>query len=144
MQQDAEIEHDDDGDEALEQQQELALGDEVRLASLVDQLGNFEHRAVHWQVLEAHENSEPEDQSQYAEQEAEHQELMAVDAEEIHFREVRKAQVGLAAGGFRGRLRLGGSRAGRDENANRKGNFCQARRTRAERREGREQHARRF
>ena len=50
--QDAEVDDDDGADEHLEQQDELALGDEVGLAGLVDQLGDLLHRLVHGQVLE--------------------------------------------------------------------------------------------
>ena len=52
MQQRAEVERDDGADEELEDQQELALLDQVGLARLVDELGDLEHRLVHRQVLE--------------------------------------------------------------------------------------------
>ena len=52
VQQHAEVERDDDADEELEDQQELALLDEVGLAGLVDQLGDLEHRLVDRQVLQ--------------------------------------------------------------------------------------------
>ena len=43
VQQHAEIQHDDRGDERPQQHQELALRDQIGLAGLVDQLGNFAH-----------------------------------------------------------------------------------------------------
>ena len=48
----AEVENHDDADEHLEEQDELALGDQVRLAGLVNQFRDLQHRAVHGQVLE--------------------------------------------------------------------------------------------
>jgi hypothetical protein len=47
----AEVEHDDRPDEDLEDQDELALGDQVGLAGLVDQLGDLAHRLVHRHVV---------------------------------------------------------------------------------------------
>ena len=41
-----------DGDEDLEDQDELALRDQIGLAGLVNQLGDLEHRPVHRQVLQ--------------------------------------------------------------------------------------------
>ena len=125
VQQHAEIKHDDDGDEALEQQQEFALGDEIGFAGLVDQLGNFAHRAVHRQILQAHEDGESEDQSEDAEEDAEQQELVAVDAEEIDLREIREAQVGLTARGFRRGLGHRCGRAGRNQRSHDYRKLCE-------------------
>ena len=52
VQQEAEVDDHDRADEELEDQDELALRDQVGLAGLVDQLGDLEHRAVHRQVLQ--------------------------------------------------------------------------------------------
>src|SRR2546421_413014 len=46
-----EVVRDGDGDERKQHQQELALLDEVGLASLVDGLGNAEHRVVRRQLV---------------------------------------------------------------------------------------------
>ena len=48
-----EVEDDHDADEALEDQQELALLDQVGLAGLVDELRDVGHRLVHRQLLHA-------------------------------------------------------------------------------------------
>ena len=50
--QEAEVDDDDRADEDLQDQQELALLDQVRLAGLVDQLGDLAHRRVHRQGLQ--------------------------------------------------------------------------------------------
>ena len=70
VQQEPEVEDDDDADEDLEDQDELALGDQVRLAGLVDQLGDLPHRLVHGQVLELAVDDEAEDQPEDADDEA--------------------------------------------------------------------------
>ena len=54
----AEVQQDDRPDEDLEDQDELALRDQIRLAGLVDQLGDLAHRAMHRQRLELSEDHE--------------------------------------------------------------------------------------
>ena len=66
-----------------EQQQEFALREEIGLAGLVDQLGNFAHRAVHRQILQARVDDHAEDQAEDAKQNAQEQEFVAVDAQEM-------------------------------------------------------------
>ena len=105
VQQHAEVEHDDHGDEALQEQEELALGDEIGFAGFVDQLGDLAHGAVHGQVLQPLIDGQAEEQAENTKQDAEEQELMAVDAKKGHLREVRQLEIGLAA--CFGRLRPG-------------------------------------
>ena len=52
---------------------------------------------MHGQLLEPHVNGEAEEQSENAEQNSEKQQRVAICAEELHLRQVRKFQVGLAA-----------------------------------------------
>ena len=58
FQQHAEVQNDDDGDEDFQNQEELALRDEVGFAGFVDQLGDFAHGAVHRQVFQARINGQ--------------------------------------------------------------------------------------
>ena len=103
LQQHSEVQHDDHGDERFEQQQKFALRDEIRLASLVDQLGNFTHRAVHRQVFQPRVDGQSEKQAEDAEDDANREQLVAVNAEELNLRKIRQLQIGFAAG-LRSRL----------------------------------------
>ena len=78
---------------ALEKKQELALGDEVSLAGLVDQLGDFAHGAMNGQVFQSAVDDQAEEQAKDAEQNAEEEQLMAVDAEKLHLRQVGKFEI---------------------------------------------------
>ena len=81
-----------EADEDLEDQDELALRDEIRLAGLVDQLGDLEHRPMHGQRLELREDHEAEGEAEQRDDQPAHQQRVAVDtAEELHLREVRAA-----------------------------------------------------
>ena len=93
----AEVEHDDDGNEEPQDQQEFALGDQIGLAGLVNQLGNLEHGTMHRHLPQAGIDDEAETQTEDAEQNANHQQAMAVDAEEENLREIGKLQAGFAA-----------------------------------------------
>ena len=46
-----EVENNDRRDKHPQQQQELALGNQIRLARLIDQFGNLEHGTMHRQLL---------------------------------------------------------------------------------------------
>ena len=46
------VKNDDDRDENPEQKQELALGYQVGLTSFINELRDFAHRAVHWQIFQ--------------------------------------------------------------------------------------------
>ncbi len=83
---------------------ELALGDEVRLARLVDELGDLQHRLVHGQVLQLAVLHEAEDQTEHAHHDAGHQQLAAVERV-VHERlggEIRQDKVRLASAGGTG------------------------------------------
>ncbi len=96
--QDAEVEHHDDADERFENEDELALGHQIGLAGLVNELGDLEHRAMHRQVLQLREDHHAERQPEQADEEPDHEQRPAVDALKRRLAEVRKYQVGLAAG----------------------------------------------
>ena len=96
----AEVEDHDDADEDFQQQDELALGLQVGLAGLVDQLRDLAHRAMHGQVLELDVHDEAEEQPEDADDQAAHQQGAAVHAEERDAAEVRQHEIGLS-------LRLG-------------------------------------
>ena len=73
---------DDDGDEGPQEQDELALRDQIGLAGLVNQLGDLEHRCVDGQVLELCERHEAEQQAERADDETAHEQRVAVDTTE--------------------------------------------------------------
>ncbi len=93
----AEVDHHDGADEELEEKDELALRDEIRLAGLVNELGDVPHRLVHRQVLEPGEDHEAERESAHAHEQARHQQRAGVDAMELHGPEVRQDQIRFAA-----------------------------------------------
>ena len=66
--------------------QEFALRDQIGLAGFVDQLGDFPHRAVHRQILQLHENGHAKQQTEDADENAEQQQCVAVNAEELYRR----------------------------------------------------------
>src|SRR5205814_4365014 len=100
----AEVDHHDEADEGLEDEDELALRDEVRLAGLVDQLTDFEHRAVHRERLELAVDDKPEDAAERAHDQAEKEEQTSAHPQELHAIEVRQHEA-----------RLVGVRGGRNE-----------------------------
>ena len=63
-----------------EQQQEFALREEIGLAGFVDQFGNVAHRAMHGQIFQAGVDDHAEAQPEDAEENADHEQLVAVDA----------------------------------------------------------------
>src|SRR5262249_40089563 len=77
-------------------QDELALGDEIGFASLVDQFGDFEHGPMHGQILQPHVNGQAESESKEAEHDSDQQQLVAVDSQEAYRREVREFEAGLS------------------------------------------------
>jgi len=98
-----EVEDDDDSDEHFEQDEELALRGEVSLAGLVDQLGDFPHGGMHRHVAQPHENDEPENQAEGADDEATQQQVVTADAvEEGSYAEIGQLEVGFAASLFLG------------------------------------------
>ena len=77
-----EVRGDDGADEQLEDQQELALLQQVGLAGLVDQLRDLPHRLVHRHVLELRVDHEAEGEPERADDQAGEQQRVTVDAEE--------------------------------------------------------------
>src|SRR4029077_4240681 len=90
MQQHAEVEHDDHGDEGLEQDQKLALRDQIGFAGVIDQLGNLAHGAVHRQILQALIDGQTKNQPEDAKKNPEKEELMTIDAEKVYLGEIGK------------------------------------------------------
>ena len=93
----AEVQRDNDRDESPEQKNELALRHQIRFARLIDQFGDFAHRAMNRQVLQLHIDRQAEQQAADAEQQSDHQKGMSVHAEKIHGRQIRQHQVGFAS-----------------------------------------------
>ena len=94
----AEVDDDDGADEDLEQQDELALRDQVGLAGLVDQLGDLAHRAMHGHVLELVVGHDPEHETESAHQQPAEEERVTVGPQEGLGREVGNDQVRFARG----------------------------------------------
>ena len=93
----AEVHRDNDRNESPEQNNELALRDEIRLARLIDQFGNFAHRTMNRQVLQLHIDRQAEQQPADAKQQSDHQQGVPVNAEKIHARQIRQCQVGFSS-----------------------------------------------
>ena len=88
-------------DEQLEDQQELALLNQVGLAGLVDQRRDVGHRLVDRQVLHRRVGPHAEQQPEHADDQARQQDLMAGHAQEVALVEVGQLDVDLAAGAVR-------------------------------------------
>jgi len=101
---------DDHRDERPQHEDELALGDEVGLARLVDQLRHLEHRLVHRHRLELRERRYAERQAEGAHQQPAHQQRPAVHAVKVDDRQIRQRQRRLTARFRRRRLRRLGVR----------------------------------
>ncbi len=108
--QNAEVERDDDRDEGPEQKDELALRDQIGFAGLIDQFGNFEHGAMDRQVLQLHIDGEAEQEAAGAEEQADHQKGVSVEAAKVGETDafqVRQDQIGFATAADVFRLRVG-------------------------------------
>jgi hypothetical protein len=79
----AEVDDDDRADEQPQERDELALGLEVGLAGLVDQLGDLAHRLVHRHVLELPVDRHAEGDGDRAHHEADREDRPAGHAEEL-------------------------------------------------------------
>src|SRR5579884_650023 len=90
VQKHAEIHDDDHRNEYPKQEQKLALGDEISLAGFPDQLGHFLHGLVNRQALESAVNDQAEDESEDAKQNAEHQQPVAIETQELNLGEIRE------------------------------------------------------
>ena len=106
MLQQAKVKQNNDGNKRPQQQDELPLCHQIRLASLINQFRNLAHRAMHRQVLQPHINDHAEPKPEQAEQNADHQQPVPVDSpvQKGHRRKVRKFQRGFAAGSLAARL----------------------------------------
>ncbi len=109
------VDDEDRPDEELQDEDELALRDEVRLARLVDELGHVAHRLVHGQVLQLAVHDEPESETGEADQDAGHEQRAARESEERHRGEVGQDELGLVGAGARRREEREEERSGRRE-----------------------------
>ncbi len=92
-----EIEHHDEADEHLEDEDELALCNEVGLAGLVDEFRDLPHGSVHGKVLELPVDDQTEEQAKQAHEESRLQQRPGVDTAEADLAEVRKDETGLSS-----------------------------------------------
>jgi hypothetical protein len=99
----AEVRDHDRADEDLQKHEELALGDEVGLASLVDELGDVGHRFVDRQVANALEHHHAEGQSGQAYDDSGHQQRAPGHAVEADGAEVGHDEIRLTGRGRAGR-----------------------------------------
>ncbi len=102
-----EVGHHHRADEDLEDEQELALLDQVGLARLVDEVGDVGHRLVNRQVLDGVVGPGAEQQPEDADDQAGEQDLVAGHAEEVTGVQVGQLDVDLAARPVRRLLRPG-------------------------------------
>src|SRR5882724_10058504 len=102
--QESEVGHDNNRDEHPQQHDELALRDQVGLASLIDQLRDVAHRLMNSQIFELQVDAKSKEKSEKAEQQADHQQIVAVHAQKINLRQVGKSEVRLTSAGFWSRL----------------------------------------
>ena len=103
----AEIDRADHADEDPENQYELALRDQVGLAGLVNELGDFEHGPVNREVFQLRVDDQAEHQAEQRDGQPSHQQRPAVDPVEGDRAEIREHQVRLAAAVPNRRWRLG-------------------------------------
>ena len=99
LQEQAEVDRDDAADEHLEQEDEPALGDEVRPAGAADQLRDGQHRLVCRQAPDAHVSDQSEQEAREAHAEAGEQECASVEAGHVHRPEIGQDERGLASAG---------------------------------------------
>ena len=88
---------DDAGDEDPENDQELALRQQVGLAGLVDQLGDLAHGRVDGEIAKPGIHHEAEDEAERGDAHTEHQERAPSNPEERHCGEVGQHQACFAA-----------------------------------------------
>src|SRR6185436_3703393 len=79
LEQESEIQQDHEADEDYEDQNEYPLGDQIRFAGLVNQLGDLEHRLVDRHPLELPVENESEKQTKSADDQAAHQQRAPVN-----------------------------------------------------------------
>ena len=93
-----EIKHDDRADEDFENQDELALCDQVGFAGLVNQLRHLAHRGMHRQALELGERHETKQQAETADEQASDEQRPPVNGavQKRHGRQVGQHQIRFA------------------------------------------------
>ncbi len=91
-----EVDHDDRANEGEEDQQELPLLQQIRLAGLKDQLRDFGHGAVHWQVLHAGVREGAEQQSEHAYDQPVEQDSVPRHPEEVALPQIGEHEVDLS------------------------------------------------
>ena len=89
----AEIENNDDCDEELENQQELALREEIGFARLPDEFGDFPHRLVDREIAQFFISEQAEQKAERADSESRHEERPAVDVNERRLAQIRQDQM---------------------------------------------------
>ncbi|MBS1117548.1 MAG: hypothetical protein H6Q87_1932 [candidate division NC10 bacterium] len=96
VKQESEVDHDDDRDEGPQDGQELALGYQVGLAGLVDQLRDLAHGLVDREIPDLHVLHQPEGHAAETNDQTEQQQAVAVNAQERHRSQVGDLQLRLA------------------------------------------------
>src|SRR5205085_765997 len=94
--QNAEVKYDHHGNEEPQDQEEFPLSDQIGLAGLINQFGDFAHGAMDRHVPQAGVDDEPEAQAKDAKQNSDHQQAVTVYSKEEYLREVRKLQTGFS------------------------------------------------
>ncbi len=99
------------------------IGSVVGFAGLVDELGDFAHRAVHRQVFEPDVDRQPKGQPEQAEENAKKKKCVAVGpAQKFDLRKVGELQVGFATSFLRER-RGGGKQREHESGCSKLGEF---------------------
>src|SRR5437879_2257121 len=78
----SEVEHDHDGDKNPQDHKELALGNQISFAGLVNELRDVAHGFLDGQIFQPRVNHQAENQPEHANDDSEKQELVAVNPEE--------------------------------------------------------------
>ncbi len=107
MFQDAEVQHDNDGDKRFKNQDELSLRDQIGFAGFIDQFRDLAHGAMHRCVLQLHVDDQAKQSAQSAKHKADLQQLMTADAEKVHALHVGQPEIGFPGGFRRGCCRSG-------------------------------------
>src|SRR5208283_5371613 len=94
-----EVEDNDGANEGLQYQQELTLGNQVRLARLINQLRDLEHRFVDWHVLELRVDHQAKKQAKSDDDQSVLQERSAINAaQECRLGQIWQNQIRFSTG----------------------------------------------
>ena len=88
--QNAEIGNHDYGDEEPQKQNEFPLRDQICLARFVNQLGDFAHRLMYWQVLQLNVDCQSKQQPEKAKNQTHQQQSMTIDTKKRYVRQIGK------------------------------------------------------